>query len=200
MGENNPQNCLFPWGIRPLPNKWFIGPTRVYNPSSILIWPAVSVQHLASRFSTADCILSLYFTLGCSQKLSLPLGDWGPNLMHVGEPVCCIFRNSSIRHYHTRQINYDIWNTRVVSNIRGDESRTDISSPKRNVVICVCKSDHSTTIFFWHRKQIFQNILCLKPHKTVNVKLCHHQARVIISQCHILIKKLHFMEQMLSEN
>jgi len=33
VGENNPCNCPFSWGIRPPPNMWFPGPTRVHNPN-----------------------------------------------------------------------------------------------------------------------------------------------------------------------
>ena len=58
IGQNNPQNCTFFWG----------------NPSTHLTCGSLPTPHqsahpkrhidCSSRFSTTDCVLSLYFTMG----------------------------------------------------------------------------------------------------------------------------------------
>jgi len=66
------QNCRFSYGICTPSNLWFIGAIRTHNPNGISIGWAV--------FCTADCRVSLYFTMGrpLSPRMAPSHGGSGP--------------------------------------------------------------------------------------------------------------------------
>ena len=76
-GEEIPQNCPLPWGMRTLSNTWLLLPTAPHMPNAILIEPAVFLQ------LTLHCPYTLLWDCPFSTpKLSLPVGDPDHHLIH----------------------------------------------------------------------------------------------------------------------